>query len=204
MIVSKKKNKMSLFRKARGMTQSEVGKILLCKKSNISNMESEKGSPTEAYKIVLNIAPTELDDYLGDYTKRLFLDGNLVQNPPQHCKPKKKVIVNMPTDFDRNKLEYHGDKALPTYRDDVSKTDLLVLEKHRAYPSINIKEDEILFIRPSLSYKDRKTVVYQENFDTFELAVVSDKGNKLVPVDNSLPIIDFWDVTVLGYLVNNF
>lgn len=204
MIVSKKKNNISLFRRALGMTQSEAGEILRCKKSNISNMESEKGTPTEAYKTILNIAPTELDDHLTDYTKRLFLDGNLVQNPPQHCKPKRTVTVKMPTDFDRNKLKYHGSGALPIYRDDLSKTDLMVLEKHRAYPSINIKEDEILFIRPSLSYKDKKTVVYQENLNTFELATVSDKGNKLIPVDKSLPIINFWDVTVLGYLVNNF
>ena len=205
---SKKKNHASLYRRLKGLTQTQVAEILNTGKSNISNMESERQAPSKAYKRVLNIAPNELSDSfypMNEILNKSNLKHFSVKGKEQHeikPIPDRDTVLEQIAYFQKNELspDIMGD-WIPPVAGTFDGTDVLMWTSDKNFDECQIKCGEKVPVIPRLSYPDGAFVLYRETRNVFKVGKISDNGTTLLSVsENNHP--DICKAEILGLIPN--
>lgn len=171
MIKPKRSNKTASYRKLTGKTGSQLAKILNEGKSNISNMESEKGHPVSDYLRVLNLTEDELTAPIFPILPHLREEHTPV-----------KVSQSGITYTTRRTNEYGvlNEGFNPEIlRDKENSTDYYVFYADKDYTSLNIKKDCPFKVYPSPSYKKGDYVLFKHSLRSYSAGKIVDKSTIL-------------------------
>lgn len=197
----KKRNKTSIFRNLKGLTQEQAAKTLKTGKSNISNMESEKHSPSEPYQKLLNIAPNEFV-FTVLPSEKILLKLNMLN----FCIEKTEKDTTYRT-FHKNFVheelsdtEYES-SPYPEIIGEFNGTDIYFFKSAFEIPELSIKSSDKLPVVPKLYYKDNALILYRKSFSEFKIARVSEHGTKLLSVTENEPHPDISKVDIIGEIL---
>ena len=180
MISPKRKNRLSLYRKLSGMTQSEAARLLNEGKSNISNMESENGHYTKEYLDILNITENELNS-----SPSPILPLLRQSHPPVKPSNSKGEIYKTPRNEKLGTLHEDDTDYIPKICFDKEKnTTCYTYKCDTDYDTLNIKQDTIIAVYPRLKYLAKKYVLCRPSHSTYFIGKVLNK-NEILSLKNN-------------------
>ena len=160
MIKPKRSNKTASYRKLTGKTGSQLAEILNEGKSNISNMESEKGHPVSDYLRILNLTEDEL-------TAPIF--PILPHLREEHT----------PVKVSQSGITYTTRRTTEILRDIENDTDYYVFYADKDYTALNIKKDCPFKVYPSPNYKKGDYVLFKHSLRSYLAGKIMDKSTIL-------------------------
>lgn len=168
MIKPKRRNKTASYRKLTGKTGSQLAEILNEGKSNISNMESEKGHPVSDYLRILNLTEDEL-------TTPIF--PILPHLREEHTPTRRSNSGITYTTRRANDYGTLNEGSNPEIlRDKENDTDYYVFYADKDYTALNIKKDCPFKVYPSPSYKKGDYVLFKHSLRSYSAGKIVDKS----------------------------